>query len=314
MRLEQLVYIKEIEQQQSISKAARALYISQPSLSVALSNLEQEINAPIFIRGKQGMLPTLMGQIVLEKAAVILQLVEELKAINKLSQYEMKGKMKILMPFFASSDTSYYLITRFREMYPQLALELKESDVYQSIQELEQDHADAAIVDFWSDDGRVRKAAEEKQLTYRLIAEDELCLFVSNQHPLIRKKCITLKDLSDYPINTNRRRLDEYFDSDVIKNLRSGVVFNDGEHLKKELIEHNHSIAIMSKRAMADDIYIQTGSIIALDLEEKLQRKINIAFLIGKREQWAPMESVVYQALYQCMQDYFSQPNWVGGY
>ncbi len=308
MRLDQLIYIKEIERQQSMSKAARELYISQPSLSVALNNLEQEIGVPIFIRGKQGMTPTLMGQIVLEKAEVILQLVEELKDINKLSEQEVEGKLTVLMPFFSSSDAGYYLITYFREKYPRLHLDLVESDVYQSIRKLGQAQADVAIVDFWAiEESRIRKAAEDANLLYGVVAEDELCLFASKGHPLAQKACVKMADLVNYPINTNRRRLEEYFEGCLVSGLTAGDVFGDGEHLKKALVKRTNSVAIMSKRAVADDIYVQTGSIVALNVEERLRRKIIIASIVAQRDRWAPMEGVIFRELCQCINRYFNQ-------
>lgn len=308
MRLDQLIYIKEIERQQSMSKAARELFVSQPSLSVALNNLEQEIGVPIFIRGKQGMTPTLMGQIVLERSAVILELAEELMAVNKLSEQEVEGKLKVLMPFFSSSDAGYYLITYFREKYPKLDLELAESDVFKSIQKLAQAQADAAIVDFWAiDEERIRKAAEEANLLYGKVAEDELCLFAAKGHPLTEITCVHLEDLASYPIYSKRRRLEEYFDGCLPEGLEEGDVFEDGEHLKKALIKRPNSVAIMPKRAVADDIYIQTGSIVALNVEERLRRKIVIASLVGQRDRWAPMEGVIYRELCGCIKRYFNQ-------
>ena len=306
MRLDQLVYIKEIERQQSISKAARELFISQPSLSVALNNLEQEIGVPIFIRGKQGMTPTLMGQIVLEKAAVILRLTEELKNINALSEQEVAGKLTVLLPFFSSSDAGYYLITTFREKYPHLSLELAESDVFQSIRRLSQAQADVAIVDFWAiDEERIRKAAKEANLLYGQVAEDDLCFYVAKDHPLAQKACVTFADLANYPIHTKRRHLTAYFGGTLPEGLQAGDVFDDSEHLKKALIKRAGAVGIMTRLAMADDIYVQTESIVALTVEERLRRKIIIASIVAQREQWAPMEGVIFREICECINRYF---------
>ncbi len=308
MRLDQLIYIKEIERQQSMSKAARELYVSQPSLSVALNNLEQEIGVPIFIRGKQGMTPTLIGQIVLERAGAILQMVEELKEINKLSDKDMEGKLTVLLPVFSSSDAGYYLVSYFRKKYPKLHLELFDSGVLQSIHRLAQAEADVAIIDFWAiDEPRIRKAAEDAGLLYGEIAEDELCLYAVKGHPLTEMACVTVEDLAGYPINTNRWPLKEYFGGCLPEGILPGEVFDDGEYLKKALIKQTNSVAIMSKWAVADDIYIQTGSIIPLNTEEKLKRKIIIASLVAQRDRWAPTEGLIYQELCDCINRYFNQ-------
>ena len=91
------------------------------------------------------------------------------------------------------------------------------------------------------------------------------------------------------------------------KGILPGEVFDDGEYLKKALIKQTNSVAIMSKWAVADDIYIQTGSIIPLNTEEKLKRKIIIASLVAQRDRWAPTEGLIYQELCDCINRYFNQ-------
>lgn len=308
MRLDQLIYIKEIERQQSISKAARELFISQPSLSVALSNLEQELGVPIFMRGTHGMMPTLMGQIILEKAETILRLVDELQNIANLTEKDLKGDFKVLLPFFSSSDVGYHLITNFQEKYPKLRLRLNESDVYKSIQKMAKAQADIAIVDFWAaEETNIRKAAEEAKLMYGFVAYDELCLFVAQGHPSTKKPLVMVEDLKDYPISSNKRNLQEYFSGHVPNGLKQGDVFEDGEHLKKALIKKKHAVAITSRLSLRDDIYIQSGKVVPLQIEEKLRRRIIIASLVSQREQWIHTEGIIYQALCDCVREYFTQ-------
>ena len=62
MRLEQLQYVVEIDKTRSISKAAKNLYITQPSISAAISALEKELNIKIFERTKNGVDPTPEGE------------------------------------------------------------------------------------------------------------------------------------------------------------------------------------------------------------------------------------------------------------
>lgn len=62
MRLEQLQQIIEIERQASISQAAKALYMAQPTLSNSLGKLEKEIGVKIFERTNEGVVPTTDGR------------------------------------------------------------------------------------------------------------------------------------------------------------------------------------------------------------------------------------------------------------
>ncbi len=112
-------------------------------------------------------------------------------------------------------------------------------------------------------------------------------------------------DLKEYPISSNKRNLQEYFSGHVPNGLKQGDVYEDGEHLKKALIKKKHAVAITSKLSMRDDIYIQSGKVVPLQIEEKLRRRIIIASLVSQREQWIHTEGIIYQALCDCVRDYF---------
>lgn len=62
MRLEHFLYVVEIAEHRSLSKAARNLYITQPSLSVSLQNLENELGFQVFERSHKGMVLTEKGR------------------------------------------------------------------------------------------------------------------------------------------------------------------------------------------------------------------------------------------------------------
>ena len=62
MRLQQLIYFEKIIEKGSINEAAKALFLTQPSLSNALKELESEMNVQLVIRNKQGIIPTSEGR------------------------------------------------------------------------------------------------------------------------------------------------------------------------------------------------------------------------------------------------------------
>ncbi|MCR6544932.1 LysR family transcriptional regulator [Dehalobacterium formicoaceticum] len=81
MRIEQLEQIVKIDEFGSLSKAANALFISQPSLSVSLSRLEEELGLKIFERSSTGVVLLEQGEAVLELAKYTLNLSEKIKGI-----------------------------------------------------------------------------------------------------------------------------------------------------------------------------------------------------------------------------------------
>ena len=62
MRLQQLIYFEKIIEKGSINEAAKALYLTQPSLSNALKELENEMKVQLLVRNKQGIIPTAEGR------------------------------------------------------------------------------------------------------------------------------------------------------------------------------------------------------------------------------------------------------------
>ena len=62
MRLQQLIYFEKIIEKGSINEAAKSLYLTQPSLSNALKELENEMKVQLLVRNKQGIIPTAEGR------------------------------------------------------------------------------------------------------------------------------------------------------------------------------------------------------------------------------------------------------------
>ena len=73
MTLTQLKYVTEVADRRSITDAAKALFISQPSLSSAIRELEDEIGTPLFLRGSRGVLLTTDGAEFLAYARQVVQ-------------------------------------------------------------------------------------------------------------------------------------------------------------------------------------------------------------------------------------------------
>ena len=79
MTLRQLQYAMMVYRCGSLSRAAKALFVSQSALSFAIRELEQEAGITIFRRSRRGMHPTEEGQAFLRKASRVLQTIEELR-------------------------------------------------------------------------------------------------------------------------------------------------------------------------------------------------------------------------------------------
>lgn len=93
MRIDQLIYLVEISRLGSISLAAEHLHISQPTISLAINNLEKELGKKLFVRSRLGTHPTEDGKIIIHKARQIVSILEEIKELTDPNSNQLTGSL-----------------------------------------------------------------------------------------------------------------------------------------------------------------------------------------------------------------------------
>lgn len=119
-------YVCEIARQQTVSKAAEELFVAQPSLSLYLKKIENELNLKLFDRVNKKMIPTYAGQVYIEYARQILELEQALSLEMKSIVENKKGHLTI-----GSTNARTHLILRellpeFHEKYPDYEIDIRE--------------------------------------------------------------------------------------------------------------------------------------------------------------------------------------------
>lgn len=102
MNLEQFRYIKEVSQCRSISKAAKQLYLTQPTISNAIHNFEEEVGYKVFRRSNQGVELTEDGEKVMGSIDIILNEVQHIRNTNEVSDYISGDVYVDASPLFAA--------------------------------------------------------------------------------------------------------------------------------------------------------------------------------------------------------------------
>lgn len=186
MTLSQLKYILALESTGSFSKAARRCFVSQPTLSVQIKNLEEELGVTIFDRGRQPVRPTLIGQQILEQARESQRGIARIPEIIKESQNQIRGELRLgVIPTVAS----YLLpraLTSFMERYPLVKLRIDEQVTDRLVERLKHDELDAAVIVTPLYDTKIA----ERPLYY-----EAFNLYVSPGHPLGKNKTVALTEL-----------------------------------------------------------------------------------------------------------------------
>lgn len=127
MNVKSLQYITAIAESGSISGAARKLGVSQPTLSVFLSNLEANLGMDLFLREKKQLIPTPAGRIYLDAAARILYVKDQTyQAVHRLT-HKLTESLAVGVTPLRGAVMVAQIFPEFCKRYPDVKLEIKES-------------------------------------------------------------------------------------------------------------------------------------------------------------------------------------------
>lgn len=198
MTLQQLKYAITVADYRSMNKAAKALYISQPSLSEAIKELEREIGIAIFIRSNRGITITLEGNEFLgyaRQVATQYQLMEE--------QYIDKKKLR--KKFSVSMQHYTFAVKAFVEMVKQFGMDeyefaVHETKTFEVIEDVKTFKSELGILylnDF--NEKVLTKILNESDIEFIPLFNCKTYVYLWKGNPLASKEVITMKDLEEYP-------------------------------------------------------------------------------------------------------------------
>ncbi|MGO1580860.1 MAG: LysR family transcriptional regulator [Peptoniphilaceae bacterium] len=169
-------YLLTIAREQSISKAANSLYLSQPTLSKFLINLESKIGTNLFERIDNKLTPTLAGEKYLETAKKILSLENNLKyQIKSIAKYDTG-----ILSLSITPTRGFYMlpiaIPKFKKLYPEFNIRIQEKDIY-TIED--------SIIDRQSKLGFYITDIVDKKLDYTRLNEEELVICLNKNSKYI---------------------------------------------------------------------------------------------------------------------------------
>lgn len=171
-------YILAVYREQSFTKAAQKLFISQPSLSVAIRKVEKEIGGPLFERSGAGVKPTEIGKAYID-AARKMQLAEEEFERKCLDINELyTGKLIVGSSNYLSSYVLPKIITLFRDRFPNVEITLIEANSIRLREMLRLEEVDMIIDNF--EEGV--EMYEEHPL-----AREQILVCIPGDHPINRE-------------------------------------------------------------------------------------------------------------------------------
>ena len=260
MDIRTLRYFVEVVRQQSFTRAAEKLFVTQPTISKMLKNLEDELNCTLLIRDGRKLLMTDTGQVVFERGLAILgefrQLEAELSDINHLN----KGVLRLGIPPMVGMLMAGP-IGLFRQRYPGVELKISEFGgltVQQAVINGELDLAITAL-----------PVEEESALTTQPLFSHPLCVLVPRSGDWLEQTSVSPQQLAAHPL----------------------LIYNEDFALSRQLMQlfalHDVKPRIAVRSGQWDFLaaMVQAGVGVAI-LPEPICRRLD-----AKTLRWLPLES-----------------------
>lgn len=257
MRLEQFQQIVEIEKHQSISKAAKALFMAQSSLSGSLHSLEKEIGVRLFERTTAGVVPTPEGQDIIQLARQALDCASQMLNYGERHK-ELRGEVKLMITQsfgYLFSD----IMVAFKRRFSKAELRLEIETPRRIVEALEHGQANLGLSMWGFLPEHTLNVFEQAALRYEAFKSHQMMLFVSQDSVLANNEEVGMEEMqqeqflsysSVYWTGVNRH----------IQMDTEALVMNDREALKR-MISAGEGVAILPESFAKRDIYCEQGMI-----------------------------------------------------
>ena len=198
MTLQQLRYVIMVAETGTITEAAKKLYISQPSLTNAIHELEKEMNLVIFQRANKGILLSREGEEFLGYARQVLEQAAILE-----DKYKGNGGGK--KQFCVSTQHYSFAVNAFVDLIKEYGQEeydfsLRETQTYEIIEDVAHMRSEIGIL-FLNDFNEtvLRKILKTNDMEFHELFVAKPHVFISRKHPLADRQVITNQELEEYP-------------------------------------------------------------------------------------------------------------------
>lgn len=190
MDIKQLHYFIAVSEQMNFSKAAERLHISQPSLSNAIKKLEQEIGSPLLERNTRNLQLTEAGELLFERAKVIVKNMEVLKI--EMNEVIVHGTSDITIGVMES--IKHWLpkvIANFKKDYPQMKIHLVDILGSKRVKKSLKSYKTHVII--------TNQLMDDPELEVQTLYEERLVAVLPLHHPLAQKDTLTISDICEEP-------------------------------------------------------------------------------------------------------------------
>lgn len=198
MTLQQLKYVTTIANIGSISEAAKRLFVSQPSLTKAIKELEKEMGITIFDRTNKGITVSKEGERFLGYARQVLEQAALLEEQYK-SQSGGKKQFSVSTQHYSFAVNAFVELLKAAEI-DQYDVSLRETQTYEIIDDVAHMKSEIGLL-YYNDFNRpvLEKLIHTNELTFTELFTAHPHIFIGKTHPLAHKEVVSMDELEEYP-------------------------------------------------------------------------------------------------------------------
>ncbi len=186
MTITQIEYIVAVDEYQNFALAAKNCGVTQPTLSMQVKKLEEDLGVIIFDRSKKPVMATEIGSQVIQHAKTTLMGFNQIRDIIQESESEMKGELKIGIIPTLSPYLLPLFILNFTQKYPAVRVKVEELLSEQIMDRLKDDHLDAGIL---------ATPLNDNELIEDPMFYEAFVVYMSTAHPLSETNQVNFSDL-----------------------------------------------------------------------------------------------------------------------
>ncbi|MDR7074371.1 cidABC operon transcriptional activator CidR [Fictibacillus barbaricus] len=188
MDIKQLQYFIEVAKYNSFTRAAEQLFITQPTISKMIKNLEDELGLTLFNRSRKKLILTDAGKIIYEQAKLVDKAFHNIETeMDNLLELK-KGHIRIGLPPIFDPTLFPKLVGSFHEKYPAISFELMESGSKKIEEDVENHQLDIGVVVL---------PTNNKVFEYFSFMEEDFRLIIHPDHKLADQEEVNLSQLSE---------------------------------------------------------------------------------------------------------------------
>lgn len=185
MTLQQLRYVVTLDQERHFARAAELCAVTQPGLTIQLKNLEEEIGVKIFDRSRVPLMPTSIGEEIIERAKKVLREIDGIQNLVVNKKNDLQGTLNIgVIP-----TLSPYLVPLFirdlEQTMPKMKFIIKEASTYELMKSLEAGKLDVAIMSTPTGNTRLKEFP---------LFQEPFVAYLYPKHPALKEKSYQLRE------------------------------------------------------------------------------------------------------------------------